>query len=490
MFLPKDTAKTIFYHVDYEKLKKEGYELLLFDIDGTCVTDNVPVDVRCIEFFENLRKMGFKYGVISNNYRDRVINFAYGIDADVYKYEACKPSPKKFIEACDDLGIDTSKAVFFGDQLATDILGANRAGIKSVVVDHFPYDILIGVALKRYIEFPFILASKIYNHIIKGYKNCLCSKKISKSDSEKQKYYAPVLKRQKEYAKTIAYMVRSQYKNIVSGIGTCCATLIVNNIEELQGDIKAISNLLNNDKYKSKLNFIELRIDKFLMDTIEEGRTITSAIEELIGFLIKNHNYFTNLESIRFIITLRTKEYGGYFKKDKYDEAIDIIYTLLSSNSHLKKIITYVDMELDFSKDSETISRRFELVKKIKNAGYYNILSCYAGAKIDINLSAKEFYDKVYSAVVKAGFNIDEMNTIKLNFYCNTLASEEKFISEILEFQSHNDVKNFSFLLSGCEGLETRKNPKIFKNILNFYSVNNKNIESQISFKEFVDGLK
>ena len=105
-------------------------------------------------------------------------------------------------------------------------------------------------------------------------------------------------------------------------------------------------------------------------------------------------------------------------------------------------------------------------------------------------MSASEFYDKVYSAVVKAGFNIDEMNTIKLNFYCNTLASEEKFISEILEFQSHNDVKNFSFLLSGCEGLETRKNPKIFKNILNFYSVNNKNIESQISFKEFVDGLK
>lgn len=490
MFFPSDTASSIFYHVDYEKLKSKGYKLLLFDVDGTCVTDNVPVDIRSIEFFEKLRNMGFKYGVVSNNYRDRVLTFAAGIDADVAKYEARKPSPKKYLEACEELNIKPEETVFFGDQLATDVLGANNAGIKSVIVDSIPYDILIGVALKRYIEAPFIFLSKIYNHIIKGYKNCLCSKKISKEDKLKQKEYAPVMAKQKEYAKSIAYMVRSQYMNINSGIGTCCASLIVDNLKDLKDDIKAISKLLESEKYKSKLNFIELRIDKFLTHEGSSDDAILSKMEQIAEFLIKNHNDFTNLEAIRFIITIQSKSYGGYFPSEKYLDAIKILATILSNNKHLASIVSYMDFEINVSDDASINDQKFDLVRLIKNAGYLNILSCYAGASIGINLSPKEFYDKVYSVVKRAGYHMDQMNTVKFNFYCNALSDEERFTSEILELQKTADVTNFSFLMYGMDGLVTRKDPTIFKNILNFYSINNKLIQSQISFKEFVDGLR
>ena len=85
---------------------------------------------------------------------------------------------------------------------------------------------------------------------------------------------------------------------------------------------------------------------------------------------------------------------------------------------------------------------------------------------------------------------MDQMNTVKFNFYCNALSDEERFTSEILELQKTADVTNFSFLMYGMDGLVTRKDPTIFKNILNFYSINNKLIQSQISFKEFVDGLR
>ncbi len=490
MIFPSDTAKTIFYHVDYEKLKKEGYKLLLFDVDGTCVTDNVPVDARSIEFFYNLRKMGFKYGVVSNNYRDRVLNFASGIDADVTKYEARKPSPKKYLEACEDLNIKPEETVFFGDQLATDILGANRAGIKSVVVDSFPYDILIGVALKRYIEAPFILISKFYNHVIKGYKNCLCSKKISKEDSVKQKEYQSVMDNQMKYAKSIAYMVRSQYMNINSGIGTCCASLVVDNLKDLKDDIASISNLLDSEKYKSKLNFIELRIDKFLAEGLKKEDQIKNRIEEIAEFLIKNHKTFTNLEAVRFIITIQTDAYGGFLPKDKYLDAIRLLAEILSGNKHLKNTVGYMDVEIDLSDKESVNDEKFALVKLIKTAGYFNTLSCYAGASIGINLSPAEFYDKVYEVVKRAGFNLDEMNAIKFNFYCNALSDEERFTLEILQLQEKVDVTNFSFLMYGVDDLVTRKDPTIFKNILNFYSINNKSIQSQISFKEFVDGLK
>ncbi len=490
MFFPSDTAKTIFYHVDYEKLKREGYKLLLFDVDGTCVTDNVPVDVRSIEFFESLRKMGFKYGVVSNNYRDRVLNFASGIDADVTKYEARKPSPKKYLEACEDLNIKPEETVFFGDQLATDILGANKAGIKSVVVDSFPYDILIGVALKRYIEAPFILISKFYNHVIKGYNKCLCSKKISKEDRIKQKAYEGVMKKQVEYAKSIAYMVRSQYLNINSGIGTCCASLVVDNLKDLKDDINAISNLLSNEKYKSKLNFIELRIDKYLALGLKQDGHIENKIGEIAEFLIKNHNNFTNLEAVRFIITVQTDAYGGFFPRDKYLDTMKQLTSILSSNKHLNNIVGYVDMEINLSDAGNINDEKFALIKLIKKAGYFNTLSCYAGASVGVNLRPREFYDKVYNVVKRAGFNLDEMNAVKFNFYCNALKDEERFTSEILNLQNSVDVTNFSFLMYGADGLVTRKDPTIFKNILNFYSINNKSIQSQISFKEFVDGLK
>lgn len=47
------------YVIDYEKLYREGYRGLLFDIDNTIVPHGAPADERARKLFEKLRGSGF-----------------------------------------------------------------------------------------------------------------------------------------------------------------------------------------------------------------------------------------------------------------------------------------------------------------------------------------------------------------------------------------------------------------------------------------------
>jgi putative hydrolase of the HAD superfamily len=49
---------------------------------------------------------------------------------------ACKPAPAIFAEALRRAGCAASDALFVGDTLAQDVAGANRAGIRSVLIWH------------------------------------------------------------------------------------------------------------------------------------------------------------------------------------------------------------------------------------------------------------------------------------------------------------------------------------------------------------------
>ena len=47
------------YVIDYEKLYKEGYRGLIFDIDNTLVPHGAPADERAIALFAGWREIGF-----------------------------------------------------------------------------------------------------------------------------------------------------------------------------------------------------------------------------------------------------------------------------------------------------------------------------------------------------------------------------------------------------------------------------------------------
>ena len=139
------------YEIDFDALYREGYRGIIFDIDNTLVPHGAPADERARKLFEKLRGIGFRYCFVSNNQKPRVEPFAKAVEGNFIE-NAHKPAVKNYKKACQVIGIDLDRTIFIGDQLFTDIYGAKRAGIRTILVKPIHPKEEIQIVLKRYLE--------------------------------------------------------------------------------------------------------------------------------------------------------------------------------------------------------------------------------------------------------------------------------------------------------------------------------------------------
>ena len=139
------------YSIDFAELAKKGYRGVLFDIDNTLVPHGAPADQKAKALFAHLRELGMDYGLISNNQLPRVKPFADAIGGK-YIEDAHKPSTKNYRKAMHMMGCTEKDSLFVGDQLFTDVYGANRAGIYGILVKPINPKEEIQIVLKRYLE--------------------------------------------------------------------------------------------------------------------------------------------------------------------------------------------------------------------------------------------------------------------------------------------------------------------------------------------------
>ncbi len=149
-FYPDDYIAST-YVIPFEELYKKGYRGLIFDIDNTLVPHGAPADERAIVLFERLRKIGFDTCLISNNQEPRVQPFADKVGSK-YVFDAHKPSTKNYKKAMELMKTRKDNTLFVGDQLFTDVWGAKRTGIKSILVKPIHPKEEIQIVLKRYLE--------------------------------------------------------------------------------------------------------------------------------------------------------------------------------------------------------------------------------------------------------------------------------------------------------------------------------------------------
>ena len=69
-----------------------------------------------------------------------------------YLYNAHKPLPKNYLLAMEKMGTGLTDTVFIGDQLFTDVWGAKKAGIYSIMVKPIHPKEEIQIVLKRRLE--------------------------------------------------------------------------------------------------------------------------------------------------------------------------------------------------------------------------------------------------------------------------------------------------------------------------------------------------
>ena len=144
------------YDIDFEELYSRGFRGILFDIDNTLVGHNAPQDERSMALLARLGDIGFKCGVVSNNGYERVSSFAEPAGL-YYAYKAGKPLGKGYREVMDKMGLRPEEVLCVGDQIYTDVWGANRAGLANYLVRPLGRDIGFHIFLKRIIEKPILL---------------------------------------------------------------------------------------------------------------------------------------------------------------------------------------------------------------------------------------------------------------------------------------------------------------------------------------------
>lgn len=121
--------------IAYEDLKEKGVEGILLDIDNTLIDYTKNLSQEMIDWVYNAKKEGFKVCILSNsNKMEKIIPVAEVLGIKYVSF-AKKPAKSGYLKAGKLLNVDVEKLAMVGDQVFTDVLGANRVGMTSVYVE-------------------------------------------------------------------------------------------------------------------------------------------------------------------------------------------------------------------------------------------------------------------------------------------------------------------------------------------------------------------
>ncbi|MDE6832992.1 MAG: YqeG family HAD IIIA-type phosphatase [Ruminococcus sp.] len=129
---------------------------IILDIDNTLTTHDNPVPAEGVtEWLEQVRKKKIKLVIVSNNHPPRVMPFAESLGIKCI-CEGKKPLTTGFKQALEWLGIPKKNVVAIGDQIFTDVLGANLFGIRMLYTAPIELEKTTFFKVKRTLEKPFL----------------------------------------------------------------------------------------------------------------------------------------------------------------------------------------------------------------------------------------------------------------------------------------------------------------------------------------------
>ncbi len=138
--------------VDPRMLRRRGIRGVVLDLDNTLAGWNVPRPTREVKaWVQRLRGSGVGAVILSNNGKGRVEDFAGWLGVPFIPH-ARKPWAKGFRQAMAVLGTTPQTTAVIGDQVFTDILGGNRAGMFTILVTPLTRQEFVGTRAVRHVE--------------------------------------------------------------------------------------------------------------------------------------------------------------------------------------------------------------------------------------------------------------------------------------------------------------------------------------------------
>lgn len=149
-FKPNMYVKNIF-EIDYKKLKDHDIKVLLFDFDNTIIEKgNNVIDKKTLKFLNSL-KSNFIIYVVSNSLNKSKLNLVCSKLDLPYIGNARKPF-KSGYKKLKFKNIKNEQIAMIGDQLITDVWGANKMGYFSILIDPITNNEHIWTKVNRVFE--------------------------------------------------------------------------------------------------------------------------------------------------------------------------------------------------------------------------------------------------------------------------------------------------------------------------------------------------
>ena len=138
--------------ITLEYLKENNIKGLILDVDNTLIDFDEQMLDGIEEWCESLKQNGIKFCIVSNSNKTRkVSNVAQKLDIP-YINLAFKPSKKGLLRAKKILEIENKNIAVVGDQIFTDVIGANRCKMHSILVKPIKEKDIFITLIKRPIE--------------------------------------------------------------------------------------------------------------------------------------------------------------------------------------------------------------------------------------------------------------------------------------------------------------------------------------------------
>lgn len=133
-------------------LKKYNLKGLILDIDNTLIDYNKNLLEGAEKWAENLKQQGIKLCILSNsNHKNKVENVANKLNIP-YIYFAQKPLKKGFNKAKEILKLEPNEIGVVGDQILTDVVGANKSNMFPILVKPIDEKDIFITKIKRPVE--------------------------------------------------------------------------------------------------------------------------------------------------------------------------------------------------------------------------------------------------------------------------------------------------------------------------------------------------
>lgn len=159
LLYPKAYVKSV-KEITVSFLKEHQIKGLILDVDNTILDfdRNIPEGVK--EWCEELKKQGIKFCILSNSNKKEKVKMVAEILNLPYFYFGTKPLKRGFRKAIHTIGEERKHIAAVGDQIFTDVIGANRCQLFSILVEPIGEKDLFVTKIKRPLE----------NYILKKYQ--------------------------------------------------------------------------------------------------------------------------------------------------------------------------------------------------------------------------------------------------------------------------------------------------------------------------------